>query len=477
MRNLIQHLANALSRPLVVLCATTLLLAPAAGALEVTVTVESLTPESGGVATPVWVAFQDGGFDLYDLGTAASPALERLAEDGNFDPLSADFLASGAGSVDGAVFGPDAPVFFSGQSSSTTFELDPTDPMQRYFTYASMVIPSNDAFVANGDPLAHPIFDGAGNFLGADFIVTGHQVRDAGTEVNDEVPANTAFFGQAAPDTGDTEGGVVMVHGGLQPAGSGGILDDAMFATADFTRPGYQVLHITVTAEARTVLRFPIAGDQEVPPVTSAASGICTVSLSADNSHLEVACEHNVTEPVAAHIHLGDMGENGDVVFDLGDATSPITATWALDADAVDALLAGGLYVNVHSTDNPAGELRGQIDGCFDGPLALCLSDRFQATARWEDFNGNEDAAVASALSSDSGTFYFFGPANVELLVKVIDGCDFNNRHWVFASGLTNLGVELTVEDTWTGATVTYTNTPGDDFAPILDNQAFATCP
>lgn len=462
--------------PVSPLLAATLLLAPTVGALEVTVTVESLTPADGGVATPVWVGFQDGSFDLYDLGAPASPGLERIAEDGNFDPLADEFLASDAGTVHGAIFGPDAPVFFSGQRSSATFELDPSDPTHRYFSWASMVIPSNDAFVANGDPLAHPIFDGSGNFLGADFVVYGAQVRDAGTEVNDELPANTAFFGQAAPDTGDAEGGVVSMHGGLQPIGSGGILDDAGFAAADFTRPGYRVLRITVTSEVRTVLRFPIEGEQQAPAVVSGSVGFCDIALSADSSRLDITCQHDLPDAVAAHIHLGEPGENGDVLFDLGDATSPIEASWNLGPH-VGSLLAGGLYVNVHTTTNPPGELRGQIDGCFAGPRGLCLSDRFQVNATWEDFDGNEGPATAAALASDSGTFYFFGPENVELLVKVIDGCDFNDRHWVFASGLTNLGVELSVEDTWTGEIVTYSNTAGDDFAPILDNQAFATCP
>jgi hypothetical protein len=49
---------------------------------------------------------------------------------------------------------------------------------------------------------AHAIFDEAGNFIGADFIVLGSNVLDAGSEVNDEIPANTAFFGQMAPNTG-----------------------------------------------------------------------------------------------------------------------------------------------------------------------------------------------------------------------------------------------------------------------------------
>ena len=102
-----------------------------------------------------------------------------------------------------------------------------------------MVIPSNDAFVANLDPMAHAVFDADGNFVGGSFLVLGSSVYDAGTEVNDELPENTAFFGQSAPNTGGDENGTVVMHSGLMPSGSGGILDDPMFASADFTAPSY----------------------------------------------------------------------------------------------------------------------------------------------------------------------------------------------------------------------------------------------
>jgi len=132
-----------------------------------------------------------------------------------------------------------------------SFSLDPLAPGNRYFSYASMVIPSNDAFIANGNPLAFEIFGPGGEFLGADFIVSGAMVLDAGSELDDELPANTAFFGQAAPDTGDSQGGVVELHGGFKPAGSGGILDGNFagfsFANADFLAPNYALARITVS--------------------------------------------------------------------------------------------------------------------------------------------------------------------------------------------------------------------------------------
>lgn len=218
--------------------------AASAGMTDIVVTIENLSPSNGTFLTPVWVGFHNGEFDIYDNGRVASVALERLAEDGNTSLLSADFAASGDGALDGTIGGmPIAP----GASVSMNFSLDGSNALSRYFSYGSMVVPSNDAFIANGNQTAHPIFDTDGNFIGADFIIMGSMVRDAGTEQNTEIPEHTALFGQMSPNTGLDENGLIHNHPGFLPPGSGGILDDPMFANADFTQDGYQLARITVT--------------------------------------------------------------------------------------------------------------------------------------------------------------------------------------------------------------------------------------
>ena len=215
--------------------------------VEVTVIVENLSPHNGTYLTPMWMGFHNGNFDLFNDGSPASPGLESLAEDGAAAKLTGEFSASGAGSMQGVTSGgPIAP----GQRRVTGFALDPASPSGRYFSYASMVIPSNDAFIGNGNPQARPVFDAAGNFVGGSWIVTGDQVKDAGTEVNDELPANTAFFGQTAPNTGTTESGTVRTHAGFKAKGSGGILDAPMFANANFDAPSYQLARISVVRSA-----------------------------------------------------------------------------------------------------------------------------------------------------------------------------------------------------------------------------------
>ncbi len=246
----------------------TLHAATAQAVTGVRVIIENRAPDNGTWLTPAWVGFHNGGFDAYDLNLTASEALERLAEDGNAQPLSSAFVAGGQGMVDGVMVSDmGIPPIAPGESATMTFIVDETDSNSRFFSYAAMVIPSNDAFIANDDPTGHQIFDVTGNFLGAFITIRGGDVRDAGTEVNDEVPEHTAFFGQTEPDSGVDEFGVVHNHPGYLPTGSGGVLDEPEFAGADFTQPGYEIARITI-----------VRSDTPVP--SGAVSGVWTADDS-----------------------------------------------------------------------------------------------------------------------------------------------------------------------------------------------------
>lgn len=107
--------------------------------------------------------------------------------------------------------------------------------------------------------------------------------------------------------------------------------------------------------------------------------------------------------------------------------------------------------------------------------LAL-QAGRFRVRADWRTEGGRTGVAQAYPLTTDTGTFWFFSPGNLELTVKALDGCAVNGRYWFFASGLTNLGVTLHLEDTVTGQERLYEHPAGRPFAPILDTRAFP-CP
>ncbi|MGB3511132.1 MAG: spondin domain-containing protein [Microcoleaceae cyanobacterium] len=221
----------------------------------VTVTIENSAPENGAFFSSTWAAFHDGSFDIFNPGEAGEAFLEGLAEDANTADITTAFADSGAG-VQQTIPGPtgDLNDFISGDTASAQFIVD--DGSDRYFSYGSMILPSNDAFIANGDPVAFEIFDEDGNFvLEDDIIVSGARVWDAGTEVNDEIPENTAALGQAAPNTGEDENGTVELHPGFIGSvreGSdelGNILSSDDFSEADFTTENdgedYQIARIS----------------------------------------------------------------------------------------------------------------------------------------------------------------------------------------------------------------------------------------
>lgn len=111
------------------------------------------------------------------------------------------------------------------------------------------------------------------------------------------------------------------------------------------------------------------------------------------------------------------------------------------------------------------------------GTALLLNQDRFRVEVEWEVFGGLTGKGQAVSLTSDTGYFWFFDSANVELVIKVLNGCGVNDRYWVFAGGLTDVRTLITVTDTSTGAVKTYLNPQGTAFLPIQDTSAFDTCP
>jgi hypothetical protein len=122
--------------------------------------------------------------------------------------------------------------------------------------------------------------------------------------------------------------------------------------------------------------------------------------------------------------------------------------------------------------------LRGTLAPCVADPTTLCLNGgRFRVRARWRTAAGAQGEARVVPLTADTGYLWFFDPANVEAVVKVLDGCPVNDRFWVFAGGLTDVAVDLEVEDTATGAMRQYRNPQRTAFEPLQDTSAFAGCP
>jgi hypothetical protein len=141
------------------------------------------------------------------------------------------------------------------------------------------------------------------------------------------------------------------------------------------------------------------------------------------------------------------------------------------------------LRLNVGKTQ-AGGELRAHFDDvylgktCTTGVGRLCLDDqRFAVDVRWQTPDGKQSFGIPVPFTGEAGYFWFFAPGNVELVVKEADACAYNQRRWIFISGLTNVKVDIVVTDFETNTVKVYNSPQGHDFVPVLDTGAFATCP
>lgn len=117
-------------------------------------------------------------------------------------------------------------------------------------------------------------------------------------------------------------------------------------------------------------------------------------------------------------------------------------------------------------------------DSCAATPAIACMNDRrFRVAMSWEIPDGTRGYGSLVPFSGDSLRATFFNPGNVEIVLKVLDGCAVNQRYWVFAAGLTNVEVKVQVTDTQTGEVWEHENPLDQPFAPVQDTSAFDVCP
>jgi hypothetical protein len=211
---------------------------------RIKVEVSNNSPQGGVVLTPVWAGFHDGSFDTFEVGSAASAGLESIAEDGAVGTLSAEFNAV-AGRVDMnteggiAIASPTGPgPIQPGETESRYFDLA-TDGSNDFFSFASMVLISNDYFAGNNDGIdISSVLAGGGPVTVQVGVPGERRLYDAGTEENDFATsaANGAPFfglggGQTGPDQGADENGSVLTLSALGDP-------FADFANPDLLGPG-----------------------------------------------------------------------------------------------------------------------------------------------------------------------------------------------------------------------------------------------
>jgi len=110
-------------------------------------------------------------------------------------------------------------------------------------------------------------------------------------------------------------------------------------------------------------VKVKLTGADEVPPVTTSATGMGTITIGADKS-VTGSVKTTGVEGVAAHIHQAAAGKNGPPIITLtkgADGAWTVPAGSALTDAQLAAYKAGELYVNVHSAANKGGEIRAQL--------------------------------------------------------------------------------------------------------------------
>jgi len=155
--------------------------------VDVTISVQNLASPNGIAFAPLHVGFHSGSYDAFNLGQAPTAPIISVAEGGAGNAWRAAFAAADPMATLGTVGG----LLLPGASNSLTLRVDTAvNPM---FSFASMVVPSNDFFIGNDNPMAYRLFNAGGMLSIPTITVKAGDIWDAGSEVFD--PAAAAFVG------------------------------------------------------------------------------------------------------------------------------------------------------------------------------------------------------------------------------------------------------------------------------------------
>lgn len=267
--------------------------------------------------------------------------------------------------------------------------------------------------------------------------------------------------------------------------------------THTFTEPGTFIYHCTLHGEpGGTGHSGSITVDAGAASQVSFVSRSFVVDEDAGLATLTVRREGGTDDLATVNYSTIDTGSAtqgidfeetaGTITWEAGDGNDKtITIPIFDDAEVeggeifqvilktpINAELGSPAVTDVTIIDNETGTA-----GCEPTNTTLCLfGDRFQVRATFTTLEGASGQAKAVPLTSATGYFWFFTDDNVEVVLKIRDGCSNNGFFWVFAGGLTNVQVNIRVLDTLTGTLKVYNNPVRTAFEPIQDTRALATC-
>lgn len=218
----------------------TTLTSPAQAAVGVRITIHNLAPTNSISFAPLRYGFNSGKFDAFNLGSTATAPIISVAEGGSGSAWLPAFAAADPTAVLGSLGGALTP------GSTVQSGLITVDPnVNAFFTFGSMVIPSNDFFIGNDDPQEYRLFDAQGRLTLKSINVTASEIWNAGSEAFD--PANAAFLVGGNNSLRTPENGVVGFNFS-ELAGFNGLTTAAGYVFTSGLRADQNVYRITFSA-------------------------------------------------------------------------------------------------------------------------------------------------------------------------------------------------------------------------------------
>lgn len=337
--------------------------------------------------------------------------------------------------------------------------------------------------------------------LSATTITVSPSTPKAGDSVVVTIHEPFGSFCPATVQSAHLQGQLLTIESVVTPAGCAdacpAVVVPTSFSTAPVVLPDarpytieYAVTNCggirTVMATKQVLVRPQCAFDRSLTVTPGAESAVgntvvfhwCDPSYSPFPDAGESATAYRVylvregDAPILVHQQAAKDGTSAAVKL----APSEAGATGAfVEADICDITIAGCRPSSTVLKSDIVPLRVSAADGCSFGGEALCLANRFSVTARFHTDAGSSPAHAVT-MTNESGYFWFFGPQNAEVVVKMVDACSLSSRFWLFAAGMTDVGVDLVVRDAKTGAVRRYSNPAGKAFAPIQDTDAFP-CP
>jgi len=249
-----------------------------------------------------------------------------------------------------------------------------------------------------------------------DVITTAEQIIVEGplslmgnpVDIAYDKPSNRIYIAERAKDGGrvlgfdmpTASGDAVPVYNEVFAGASAIFLSNQR--VKDVIQPEIVVFDPNFTDDILVASR--LLGSNEVPAVVTNAIGVATVTFN--DTYTEATLNVTVSNLSSAftgmHIHTGVAGENGPVLFEFTQSfvDGRATGTFAVTKENVASLIDGDYYLNVHTANNPNGELRGQ--------LALESSETFAAI-----LDGSEEVPAVNTAAKGLASAIYTSNTNV----------------------------------------------------------------